>query len=311
MASMMLVLLRRVAGLVAAVATLAAMLASVLGSSQVAIVITFGVIFGVFAVARFASISLAVVQQDVELPHEGEVQGSRCSNLDERLASEVELPETAPIPCEPCSISHNNSAEVDLQQVFLVSDEDRGGDLPNQNIMYRIQLWYADTLVHEWHGEDYTCDTCSRQTGIWNGTLSEDKATLSLWGPQGGPQSISVPELIEGHLLGAGCPEPPATLTSGGKRRQRRRQRAEWLLKREAEMGEAEDQLINKVEPEPIFIDNKIANKIVDDWVSRQSAPEPIFIDNKIENKIADKDAHIKKLPSPCRRNAHPRIAEI
>jgi hypothetical protein len=67
-----------------------------------------------------------------------------------------------------------------------------------------VQLFYGSMVVAEWHGSSEN----GEKNGVFAADLSADKATLTLASPEG-HLSIRVSELVEGRLLGAGCPEPP------------------------------------------------------------------------------------------------------
>lgn len=110
-------------------------------------------------------------------------------------------------------------AGVDLSLVSV--DVGRHGYSESEDMLSCVtKLLYGGSLVCEWSGLCEARSDGALQSGICSGRLSRDNATLTLQCVDG-LLKIDVLEVVEGWLLGVGCPEPQG---AGGRRRLRKQE---------------------------------------------------------------------------------------
>jgi hypothetical protein len=116
----------------------------------------------------------------------------------------------------------------------LVDLEIAQGDASNGTTKWVTHLKYSGNIVCTWHGVE---GEDGKQSGVCNARLSREKTILTLF-TDDGLLKINVPEVVEGWLLGAGCPEPKG---HGRTSKRRKRCQPESL---ESPKGKDEDQEI-------------------------------------------------------------------
>jgi len=145
----------------------------------------------------------------------GELKNGLCTQVPPTCPSFLPVEHSFPMPVSLPSGSCICATGLDMSLVSV--DVRRDSSETKDSMRCVSHLFYGSNMVHEWYG---LCDAGgdgSIQDGICDAHLSEDKATLTLLGADGIVE-ISVPEIVEGALLGAGCPEPARSQQPGSRR---------------------------------------------------------------------------------------------
>jgi len=97
--------------------------------------------------------------------------------------------------------------DIDLNLVSLRTKRGTDNDMFCKSVWHLAQLAYSESVVHEWHGEEYMSTDVVIKKGVFEATLSTDKSTLTLCGPDG-PKMLSTVEMIRRHRMRFLTPSP-------------------------------------------------------------------------------------------------------
>jgi len=149
-------------------------------------------------------------------------------------------------------------ADIDWTSVdidFRKEDDETG------QVLYFATLYYGESVVSQWYGRWDTNPDNEFQSGIHDAQLSQDKATLTLHSGDG-LLKISVPEILEGWMLGAGCPEPAGSLQKGSRCKRKRQQSSTDAISMRAALDIMEEQLRSDEVPGNLKADDETSKSL-------------------------------------------------